>query len=112
MLNLCSAFVRRVAGIVLSSCFGERSDDVRPMTDESSARIHRGRRAVRRGLICINLQSHFFGEASSRIPSTRPFRRRESFSVTVAAPATRSGHLEPTTPGSSRHEKTLENSSI
>ncbi|VEL34437.1 unnamed protein product [Protopolystoma xenopodis] len=32
------------------------SDDVRHMTDESSARIHRGRRAVRRGPIRTNLR--------------------------------------------------------
>ncbi|VEL36320.1 unnamed protein product [Protopolystoma xenopodis] len=51
---------------------------------ESSAGIHRGRRAVRRLPICTNLQSQLqvnpttaSGEANSRIPSTRLFKPNE-----------------------------------
>ncbi|VEL19472.1 unnamed protein product [Protopolystoma xenopodis] len=36
-------------------------DDVRPVTEESSARIHLGRRAARRGPIRVNLQLQLQG---------------------------------------------------
>ncbi|VEL42599.1 unnamed protein product [Protopolystoma xenopodis] len=45
------------------SCF----DDVRHMTDESTAKIQRGRRAVRRGPIRTNLHSHLQGNFPSSL---------------------------------------------
>ncbi|VEL07854.1 unnamed protein product [Protopolystoma xenopodis] len=63
------------------------SDDVRHMTDESSARIHQGRRAVRRGSIRTNLQPQLQGDpltasggANLQIPSARLFKRNERYS--------------------------------
>ncbi|VEL33372.1 unnamed protein product [Protopolystoma xenopodis] len=60
------------------------SDDVRRMTDESSAGIHRGRRAVRRRLIRTNLQPELQGNpsiasggANLRILFTRFFKRND-----------------------------------
>ncbi|VEL29763.1 unnamed protein product, partial [Protopolystoma xenopodis] len=56
------------------------SDDARNMTEESSARVHRGRRAVIRGLVRTNLQSQLqgnpptsSGETNLKISSTRLF---------------------------------------
>ncbi|VEL22169.1 unnamed protein product [Protopolystoma xenopodis] len=54
------------------------SDDIRHMTDERSARIHRGRRAVRRRPNYTNLQSPYTSdETNLRIPSNRLFKRNQ-----------------------------------
>ncbi|VEL42249.1 unnamed protein product [Protopolystoma xenopodis] len=63
------------------------SDDVLHMTDESSARIHRGRKAVRRGTTRTMLEAQLqddppiaSGEANLQIPSTHLSKRNESYS--------------------------------
>ncbi|VEL14086.1 unnamed protein product [Protopolystoma xenopodis] len=63
------------------------SDDVRRMTDESSARINRGRMAMRRGPIRTNPQSQLQGNPPTasggnnlRILSTCFFKRNERYS--------------------------------
>ncbi|VEL08022.1 unnamed protein product [Protopolystoma xenopodis] len=62
-------------------------DDVRHMTDASSASIHRSRRAVCRGPIRTNLQPQLqcnpltaSGGINLRIPSIRLFKRNEGYS--------------------------------
>ncbi|VEL39887.1 unnamed protein product [Protopolystoma xenopodis] len=75
-------YVRRLRTSMVS-CF----DDVRRMTDESSASIHRDREALRRGSIRTNLQPQLQDNQSTacggnnlRIPSTRLFKRNERYS--------------------------------
>ncbi|VEL15777.1 unnamed protein product [Protopolystoma xenopodis] len=62
------------------------SNDVRHRTDESSARSHRGRKLVNRGLLRTIQQTKvqgnppaISGEANLRIPSTRLLKRNEMY---------------------------------
>ncbi|VEL34446.1 unnamed protein product [Protopolystoma xenopodis] len=83
----------------MASC----SDDVRHMTDKSSARIRRGRRAVLQGPIRTNLQPQLQGTPSPtasggtnlRIPSTRLFKQNESWPAIAYAVQTQQNESGP-----------------
>ncbi|VEL35942.1 unnamed protein product [Protopolystoma xenopodis] len=76
-----------------------RSDDFRHLTDESSARNHRVRIAVCRGLLCTNLQSQFQGNPPTAAVETLPLTSSNEMQSTPTSKSSDDRFITPVTAG-------------